>query len=43
MSATNILLIIGFVFLCIYAIISRKVNKKNDNNDKSENNKDNKE
>lgn len=38
MSLTNKLLIIGFILLCIYAIISRIVNNKN----KNENDKDNK-
>lgn len=37
MSLTNKLLIIGFILLCIYAIISRIVNNKNKNeNDKDD-------
>lgn len=40
MSLTNKLLIIGFILLCIYAIISRIVNNKNKN--KNENDKDDK-
>ena len=42
MSLTNKLLIIGFILLCIYAIISRIVNNKNkneyDKDDKKEDN-----
>lgn len=42
MSLTNKLLIIGFILLCIYAIISRIVNNKNKNenykDDKKEDN-----
>ncbi|WP_302273033.1 hypothetical protein [Brachyspira aalborgi] len=38
MSLTNKLLIIGFILLCIYTIISRIVNNKN----KNENGKDDK-
>lgn len=40
MSLTNKLLIIGFILLCIYAIISRIVNNKNKN--KNDNDKDDK-
>lgn len=42
MSLTNKLLIIGFILLCIYAIISRIVNNKNKNeNDKDDRKEDN--
>lgn len=42
MSLTNKLLIIGFILLCIYAIISRIFNNKNKNeNDKDDKKEDN--
>ena len=42
MPLTNKLLIIGFILLCIYAIISRIVNNKNKNeNDKDDRKEDN--
>ena len=42
MSLTNKLRIIGFILLCIYAIISRIVNNKNKNeNDKDDKKEDN--
>lgn len=34
LSLTNILLISGFILLCIYAIISRIVNNKHSKNNK---------
>ncbi len=34
LSLTNILLIAGFILLCIYAIISRIVNNRNNKNNK---------
>ena len=34
LSLTNILLIVGFILLCIYAIISRIVNNRNNKNNK---------
>lgn len=40
LSLTNILLIIGFILLCVYAVVSRIANKKKndtDKNDKKEN------
>ncbi len=37
MSATNILLIIGFILLCVYAVVSRIVNKKKSEKEDNEN------
>ena len=36
LSPTNILLIIGFILLCVYAVVGRIANKKKNDNDKKD-------